>query len=234
MGVSPGEQSIRSVIVDDDVSIGGVLRELVSRENVSVEVFSDSRKAVDAIENNPADIVITDLLMGSVSGLEVLCCAKKANPDVIVIIITGHATLETAIQAVKEGAYDYIKKPFKLREMELVFDNAVEKVRLVQRNVALTQELKETKAKLAIAQQKHRDVQHERRTAQTKSDSSPLQFFSTSTPNLTFYQKDRDRRKELYQRLEKIVHLKKDGFLTDQEFKTIKGHIFKSLKRFEA
>ena len=75
--------------------------------------------------------------------MEVLRQAKAMNPDVVVIIITGHGSLETAIEAIHEGAYEYIKKPFKLQEMEIVFNNAVEKVNLIRKNNQLLQDLKE-------------------------------------------------------------------------------------------
>ena len=110
-------QSIRSVIVDDDKTIGEILKELVSREHTSVDVFSDGFEAIEFVKRQPVDIVITDLMMPGIGGLEVLRQAKITNPHVVVIIITGHASLETAIEAVREGAYDYIKKPFKLEEM---------------------------------------------------------------------------------------------------------------------
>jgi DNA-binding NtrC family response regulator len=127
-------QSIRSVIVDDDKTIGEILKELVSREHTSVDVFSDGFEAIQFVKRQPVDIVITDLIMPGIGGLEVLRQAKITNPDVIVIIITGHASLETAMEAVREGAYDYIKKPFKLEEMGIAFNNALERVQLVREN----------------------------------------------------------------------------------------------------
>ena len=104
--------TIRSVIVDDDRTIGDVLKDLVSKEHVSVKVFNDGLEAVEFITREPVDVVITDLLMPRIGGMEVLRQAKAMNPDVVVIIITGHGSLETAIEAIHDGAYEYIKKPF--------------------------------------------------------------------------------------------------------------------------
>ena len=105
-------QSIRSVVVDDDKAIGEILKELVSGEHISVKVFNDGHEAIAFIKKQPVDIVITDLIMPKVGGLEVLDVTKRLNPDAVVIIVTGHASLETAIEAIRKGAYDYIKKPF--------------------------------------------------------------------------------------------------------------------------
>ena len=107
-------QYIRSLIVDDDTAIGEILKELISGEHISVKVLNDGHEAIEFIKKQPVDIVITDLIMPKVGGLEVLGAAKGTNPDAVVIIVTGHASLETAIEAVRKGAHDYIKKPFKL------------------------------------------------------------------------------------------------------------------------
>ena len=214
------ESTIRSLIVDDDANIGVVLKELIFKESVSVDVFTDSQMAVASLSRKPVDIVITDLMMGEIGGLEVLRCAKKANEETIVIIITGHASLETAIEAVRQGAYDYIKKPFKLREIEIVFEKAVEKVRLVQHNKALLRELNETRAQLAaLEKQNQRAV---RELEQIRRHDTSLRFIPTRSPSLAIFQDEIDRQNNLCKKLEKIVELKKNGFLSEDEFRKMK------------
>ena len=86
-------QSIQSLIVDDDKAIGEVLKGLVSREHTSVDVFSDGFEAIQFVKKQPVDIVITDLMMPGIGGLEVLRQAKITNPHVVVIIITVIITI---------------------------------------------------------------------------------------------------------------------------------------------
>lgn len=232
MGLLSGKDlSIHSLIVDDDASIGGILKELVSRDGVFVHVFTDGHGAIDFITKQPPDIVITDLMMANVDGLEVLRHAKKANPDTVVIIITGHATLETAIEAVREGADDYIKKPFKLSEMEIVFDKGVEKVRLVRRNKELLLELKKANDQLVAAKRENTRWKEEGEKKEEKEGR--LQFFSSSLPTLEFFQEANESQHRLFDKLERIAQLKKDRLLTEEEFGTLKTHIIESLKMFK-
>jgi DNA-binding response OmpR family regulator len=223
---------IRSVIVDDDRSIGGILKELISGQHVTVEVFSDAREAVQFIGEQPVDIVITDLMMPGINGLDVLGLAKKINPDSIVIIITGHGTLETAIEAVRKGAYDYIKKPFKLDEIQIAFNNAVEKIQLVRKNKELLERLQNACDELIAVKKACSES-----TEKSRSDSEPertarLNFFSTNLPNLEFLRKANEGQQGLFERLNHISMLKKDGLLTENEFKALKNHIIKGLEMY--
>jgi DNA-binding NtrC family response regulator len=221
---------IQSVIVDDDRVIGGILKELISGQNVVVEVFNDAQKAVEYIRKQPIDIIITDLMMPDVNGLDVLDFAKSSNPDSIVIIITGHGTLETAIEAVRKGAYDYIKKPFKLDEIEIAFNNAVEKVQLVRKNQELLAELKNTCEELVAVKKACKGS--EDALPREPEKAARLNFFSTSLPNLEFLRKAHEDQQSLYERLHHVSKLKKDGFLSEKEFKALKNNIIKALEMY--
>jgi DNA-binding NtrC family response regulator len=220
-------QSIQSVIVDDDKTIGEILKDLVTREHISVEVFDDGYEAIEFIKKQPADVVITDLVMPRVGGLEVLRFAKRINPDSVVIIITGHATLESAIEAVREGAYDYLKKPFKLQEMEIAFNNAIEKVGLVRKNRELIQELKDAYDQLVDIQKRVNKYKDKYKSKQQKV--ARLNFFSSNLPSLEFLRNANAEQQNLLEGLENISRLKKDGLLTDKEFKALKAHMIKNL-----
>ena len=225
------EQSIRSVIVDDDRAIGEILKELISKGAVSVEVFGDGLEATEYIKKQPVDIVITDLMMPRVGGLEVLRQAKAVNPDVIVIIITGHASLETAIEAVREGAYDYIKKPFKLQEMEIAFNNVVEKVRLVRENRKLLQDLKHAYDELVTIKKEKKEFKEEYETIQDRI--ARLNFFSSNIPSLQFLDHSRTDQRNCFEQLRNLSRLKKEGLLTEQEFKKFKAHLIKGIQAHE-
>jgi len=216
---------IQSLIVDDDRSIGEILKELVSRSGVSVEAFGDGQDAIEFIKRQPVDIVITDLMMPKVGGLEILHFAKNTNPDSVVIIITGYASLETAIEAVREGAYDYIKKPFKLQEVEIAFNNAVERIELVRRNRELLLELKDAYDQLVTLKKVGNKVKDEDEPESHKI--AYLNFFSNALPSLEFLHKAREEQQGLFERLENISQLKKDGLLTEAEFKKLKRHVIK-------
>jgi DNA-binding response OmpR family regulator len=230
--LTDGRGLIRGLIVDDDASIGDVLKELVSRENVLVDVFTDSRLAIAHISKIPVDIVITDLMMSPIGGLEVLRCAKKANEEAVVIIITGHAALETAIEAVHEGAYDYIKKPLKLGEIKLAFDKALERVQLVKKNIELIYKLKDTHAQLTAARDEIRKLKGKKQNSE--SGQGHIRFISTNALNLDLIKGAGEDIRVLHERLEKIAQLKKDGLLTENEFLTVKDQIMKSLTRLKA
>ncbi|MBI9074750.1 MAG: response regulator [Desulfatibacillum sp.] len=222
-----GDQSIRCVIVDDDRAVGALLAELVGRDNVEVETFTDSRKAIEVIGENPADIVITDLMMPGVDGLEVLSRAKETNPDVVVIIVTGHGTLESAIEAIKEGAYNYIRKPFKLQEMEICFNNAADKIRLVRENKHLLWKLKEAYRDL-VKQDETQESSTLRDDSEPIENSGSINFFATHLPGLHLMESARDQTNQ-YERLENLTRWRKEGLLSEKEFVALKSEILKGI-----
>ena len=146
-------QQIHILIVDDETSVADILKDCVSNRGRSVDVCYNGLDGIEHIQNNHYDLIVVDLVMPKIGGLDVMRYAKKENPDVLVVIITGHASLETAIMAVKEGAYDYIRKPCKLEEIKIVVDNAVEKIRLYRENKKLLKEIQDTYSKLTLLKQ---------------------------------------------------------------------------------
>ena len=96
------------LIIDDDQRMRELLRDTLAEEDLDADLCSDSRRAVSIIKTNPPDIIITDLKMPHYDGIAVLEQAKKTAPDSIVIMVTGYGTIETAIDATRKGAYDYI------------------------------------------------------------------------------------------------------------------------------
>jgi DNA-binding response OmpR family regulator len=138
------------LIVDDDKSLLAVLTDIVSAAGHEIHSSSDGGEAVELIWRQPFDLVITDLMMPGADGLEVLRAARRRQPETLVIIITGHASLQTAIEAVREGAYDYIRKPFKVEEIELASKNAGERIRLLRENKRLLSQLQEVSRQMDL------------------------------------------------------------------------------------
>ncbi len=112
------------------------------REGYRIEAAAGGKEAIATIKARAFDVIITDLRMPDVDGLTILAEAKSLRPDTEVIVVTAFSTTETAIAAMKAGAHDYLTKPFKIDEVGLVVERAMEKRRLARENVALRDEIK--------------------------------------------------------------------------------------------
>jgi two-component system, NtrC family, response regulator AtoC len=131
----------RLLVVDDDSVTLDLLKEVLSREGYDVTVALGGEEAISRAADNFYDIVITDVRMGDKDGLEVLRAFKKLAPETTVIMITAFGTIETAIEAIRQGAFDYISKPFKLDEIKVTIQRAFEQKRLLNENKLYRQEL---------------------------------------------------------------------------------------------
>ena len=130
------------LIVDDERSMREFLGIYLRREGYRIEAAAGGNEAIASIKARAFDVIITDLRMPDVDGLTILAEAKRTRPDTEVIVVTAFSTTETAIAAMKAGAHDYLTKPFKIDEVGLVVDRAMEKRRLSRENVALRDEIK--------------------------------------------------------------------------------------------
>ncbi|MFQ5827710.1 MAG: sigma-54-dependent transcriptional regulator [Candidatus Methylomirabilia bacterium] len=127
----------RVLIADDEKSMRELLEFTLKKEGHEVTLAESGEAALDAIRRERYDLVITDVRMPNVDGVEVLRAAKDVAPDTAVIMITAYSTIEAAVEAMKLGAYDYIAKPFRLDEFTLVVRNALERKRLQDENIRL-------------------------------------------------------------------------------------------------
>src|SRR3972149_1045822 len=133
--------SAHLLVVDDDPVTIDLLKEVLSKEGHDVSTALSGEEAIRQGMGNLFDIVVTDVRMGEKDGMEVLRFFKKNTPDTTVIMITAFGSIETAIEAIREGAYDYISKPFKLDEIKFTIQRAIEQRRLVQENKHYRREL---------------------------------------------------------------------------------------------
>ncbi len=129
-------------IIDDEPIIHEVLGELLTSEGYLVESSSRGEEALGKWPSHEFDLILLDLLMPGMDGIEVLRRIKKIEPQAVVIIITAYASVESALEAMKSGAFDYIQKPFKHAELILTIQRALEHKRLQQENLRLKSELK--------------------------------------------------------------------------------------------
>lgn len=131
----------RILIVDDEMDTLDACAQTLGREGYEVETSDSALKALEMIKSHQYDVAITDLKMPKMDGIELLKAIKKADPDVAVVMITGYATIETAVESMKEGAYDYIPKPFTPDELRIVVRKAIEKQDLLRENRELRERL---------------------------------------------------------------------------------------------
>lgn len=129
------------LIVDDDPVTLDLLKEVLTKEGYEVKTALSGEEAISQAGENVFDIVITDVRMGNKGGMEVLRAFKKILPETTVIVITAFGSIDTAIEAIREGAFDYISKPFKLEEIKLTVKRAFEQRRLINENRLYRQEL---------------------------------------------------------------------------------------------
>jgi DNA-binding NtrC family response regulator len=132
----------RILVVDDEEQMRDLLVKVLERKGYQVSVCGNGVDALAFLEREPADLVVTDVRMPGLSGMEALRAIKELNPDIVVIIMTAFGSIDQAVQAVKDGAYDYINKPFKIDEMLLTIEKALEERRLRHEVSTLRQELR--------------------------------------------------------------------------------------------
>jgi len=132
----------RILVVDDDLVVRNSLEEFLTNKGYEVKTAADGQSAVSAVKNERFDVIVLDLMLPGMSGMESFNSIKEIDPEPVVIIITGFASLDSSIQAIKHGAYDYLTKPFQLNEFLVTIENACEKAFLRERHKVFVDELK--------------------------------------------------------------------------------------------
>ncbi len=130
------------LLVDDEPLIRNFLSEALRRNGYDVTVVENGKKALSCLKENTFDVVITDMKMPDLTGLEVLRKAKESSPETLVIIMTAYGTIENAVEAMRYGAFHYLLKPFTPEAIETVLEKAAEHLALVRENTFLREEVK--------------------------------------------------------------------------------------------
>ena len=131
------------LFVDDDQTILSLVEEYLTAFDYQISIVNNGLKALELIKDKEFDLVFTDFKMPDINGLELLAMIKEYRPATEVIIVTGHGTMESAIQAMKYGSYDYIQKPFKLDVLKILIEKVYEEKKIKQGNIILKTRLKE-------------------------------------------------------------------------------------------
>lgn len=233
--------NVSMLIIDDDRAVLDLLYNVFHEDKaIRLETTSDSKRAMTLIKNHPYDIIVTDLMMPDIGGLDLLKTAKSIYPDVQVIIITAYSSLVVTLEIIKAGAYDYVTKPFQIDEILLVVSNAKEKIHLKRENEfaqsqnwLYKEEVKKLSRRCVALEEQLLKSQRKPRQSQRSQgfDSGGAAFLDRQTDSRKFvyqnpYQKrdmsPQDRYKQEFERLQ-MLH--KDGILTDEDFDRISDRL---------
>jgi len=132
---------INVLVVDDEEPFRRLLKKELTRKGYAVEVAPDGSEALRLLRDNSFDVILLDVVMPSIDGISLMKKLKEDSGNPAIIVLTGKATVETAVEAMKNGAYDYLTKPYKLDELVIVIDRAYEYSRLSVKSKLLEQEL---------------------------------------------------------------------------------------------
>jgi two-component system response regulator PilR (NtrC family) len=131
------------LVVDDEISMREFLSLMLQSDGHHLDLAANGGEALSFLEKNSYDLVLLDLVMPDMGGQEVLERAKQIDPDLLVVVITAHGSIGSAIEAIKAGAYDYMQKPFQIEEIQMILRRALEKRYLARENIQLKRELQQ-------------------------------------------------------------------------------------------
>ncbi len=132
------------LVVDDERSIRNTLKDILEHEKFEVVLAEDGLEALDKMDMGPFDVILCDIKMPQMDGIELLDKIKERDPDAVVVMISGHGTIDTAVEAIKKGAFDFISKPLDLNRLLITIRNATDKTHLVSETRALKRKVSKT------------------------------------------------------------------------------------------
>ena len=143
---------MKILIIDDENAIRRALREILEFEDCHVEEAENGKEGIDKLQNNEYDLIFCDIKMPIMDGLDVLSNAMKLNIETPIIMISGHGNIETAVQAIKDGAFDFIEKPLDLNRILVTLRNATDRNKLVEETKSLKTVVKKFKGSSIIGE----------------------------------------------------------------------------------
>ncbi len=200
---------LRAAIIDDDAGILDLIEQILKEEGVDVRRYFQAEDFLTHLEKSDPDVIISDLMLPGMSGLDLLDDLNSQGKEIPVVIITGYASLDSAIEAVNRGAFHYVKKPFNIEEIRLVINRLRQRRDTMKEMEMLKGQVKTLQEKLGIG------VKEE------------LQNIVALSP-LSLIQETTDVSKAL-SAIEFLGKLKSDGFISEKEFGDYKGKILKRI-----
>ena len=224
------ESPVKILIVDDDDVYRDLLKDAIEELGVEVDLSMDGVEALEKLQLTPFDILLTDLNMPRMDGLKLLNHARQIYPNILTIIITGYGSLESAIEAIREGAYDYVQKPFKIEQITVVARNAIEKVKISRDRTRLLKELEAAYRKLRSLELEcsTRQSDEEMALSEAVPENSYLLYPRQSIPYY-FLETSYEAADLTLTKLERLKELKKDGTISESEFALLKKSIINHL-----
>jgi DNA-binding NtrC family response regulator len=201
--------NITAAIVDDDEEVLDLIEQILKEEGVRTKRFLQAEGVLEMVTEDSFDIIISDLMLPGLNGLELLDNLQKKGITTPFVLITGYASLDSAIEAVNRGAFSYIKKPFNIEEIRIVIyrlkqrQDLMEEITLLKRQVSLLQS--------KLSKEMNEDLQN-----------------VTLPPVMTPLQAPNDLSKA-FAAIEYLGRLKADGLITEHEFGEYKGKILKRI-----
>jgi len=122
--------SLKILILDDETIVGERLQASLEKDGHSLEAFTSPHEAIKALNEKVFDIVVTDIRMDDIDGIKILELVREKSPSTKVIMITGYATLEVARESLTKGAFDFIAKPFKIKEIRAAIEKAAQALQM--------------------------------------------------------------------------------------------------------
>jgi len=225
--MSAAQPTGRILIIDDDRALCDLLQETLARRGHRVRTAFDTGQARDLLHREEIDVVLTDLNMPGIDGLTLLRQARERYPQILTIIIPGYGSLESAVEAIRQGAYDYIQKPFRIDEIAIAIRNAVDKVRILRERARLLEELERAYRRLRILEGNDSGG-GATQTADSAGDpgGSPCVLLSRHLLPLSLLEFRSTDSGRIISELERLKDLRREGILDDAEFERLKRLIF--------
>jgi DNA-binding response OmpR family regulator len=213
------EVPLSILVAEDDETLAAALAEFLKEKGHRVDLAFHGGEALGLLEKQVYPLIITDLVMPEADGLTVLRAARQRDPATLVVIMTGYASLDGAIDAIREGAYDYLCKPFKLQEIEIAVINAARLIQLRRENQSLLDKLEDLTAKLREIQELPQLLGGEIRPG-----ARSRTLWSPGPVPLRDYSPEEQTQQNLGD-LERLRDLYRENMLTKEEYQKLKERL---------
>jgi PAS domain S-box-containing protein len=157
------------LIVEDDPGFAGYLKRLLRRKDLRIITANGGQQAIQCLQTNPVELVLQDIGLPDIDGYQVMDLIRQEYPATLVIVMTGEISVESALKALRKGAYDYLRKPFESTELLNTIDNALDRIRLEHQN-------KQAEAKLRESEERYRQLFDHESDAVVVFDAETLKF----------------------------------------------------------